>query len=170
MSDRLTAERLREVLFYDKETGLFTWLVTLSTKCPAGSVSGKGNRSNRYVYIKIDGRSYFAHRLAWLYVKGVWPTNQIDHRNTDSRDNRWDNLREATPSQNSSNTGLRSNNTSGLKGASWSSKANKWSGWIRIRGTAKWLGYFDTAEEAHAAYRKAADGLFGEFANYGVVQ
>lgn len=169
MSDRLTAERLREVLFYNEQTGLFTWHITLSNRAQAGEIAGR-SRSNGYVRISVDRHLYAAHRLAWLYVTGEWPKHQIDHINGVRHDNRWLNLREATSAQNKFNMGIRKNNTSGFKGVSWHAPRERWVAYIRIDGRTRNLGYYDSPYEAHEAYRRAADSLFGEFANYGVVQ
>src|SRR4029450_2313606 len=111
----LTAERLRELLDYDPETGDFTWKV--NRRCVrSGSVAGNVNCVDGYCYIGVDARRYHAHRLAWLYIKGAWPNDQIDHINGNKADNRFANLRQATHSQNQANGGRYSNNASGYNG------------------------------------------------------
>jgi hypothetical protein len=152
----LTAERLRELLDYDPETGIFT-----SRPRPLGRLN-KG-----YRHIQIEGRDYSAHRLAWFYVYGEWPPGQLDHKDT-HRDHNWiDNLRPATTSQNLANRRRYRNNASGLKGVSWHKSRKKWRAVIAKNGKYIHLGLFDTAETAHAAYLKKARELFGEYANGG---
>ncbi len=158
----ITTERLREVLAYDPDTGVFTWRVARGRQS-AGAVAGSLNGSG-YLLIRIDRRSYPAHRLAFVYMTGAWPENEIDHMNLDRADNRFENLREATHSQNMANGRRRSNNTSGLKGAHWRKRNRRWQAQIRVAGRKKHLGYFDTPEEANAAYREAATQHFGKFA------
>jgi hypothetical protein len=151
----LTAARLRELVDYDPETGAMTWRATGK---PAGSRHSRG-----YWQISIDGRKYLRHHLAFLYVLGRWATVEIDHINGDKTDDRIDNLREATRTQNSWNKGLTARNKSGLKGASWDSHNRRWRGQINVGGKMAYLGSFQTPEEAHAAYVEAARKLHGEF-------
>ena len=151
----LTAERLRELLHYDPETGVFTWRVNRGRTAKAGSQAGSPH--DGYVQITVDGREYKAHRLAWLYVHGVWPVGQIDHRFGIRNDNRIGELRDVTPSVNSQNQRIakRSNKSSGLLGAYWHNVSNKWMAHIGVAGKKIHLGMFDTAEAAHAAYIEA---------------
>jgi hypothetical protein len=102
----LTAERLRELLDYDPETGRFIWRKDHPTAkhIKAGSVAGTKNGRGYWV-IGVAGAKYVAHRLAWLYVTGEWPAHLVDHENGDRLDNRFANLREATDSQNNFNRG-----------------------------------------------------------------
>ena len=97
----LTINRLKEVLRYDAETGLFTWIVRTSNRVKIGSVAG--TLVCGYLSIHIDGERFQAHRLAWFYMKGNWPYAQLDHRNGVRSDNRWNNLREAPGSLNHEN-------------------------------------------------------------------
>lgn len=157
----LTADRLRELLDYDPETGVFTWRVSRSN-VHAGTTAGSAHRVMGYRLIRVDGHKYMAHRLAWLYTTGRWPLGEIDHINRDGLDNRIVNLRDASRSQNAGNQKRRTTNTSGLKGAS--PLRGKWQGKICVRGEQIYLGLFDTPEAAHAAYCAAAEKHFGEFA------
>jgi hypothetical protein len=159
----MTSERLRELLHYDPATGVFTRLVKTNRNVRVGDVAGWVNRRG-YRYISVDGRLYFAHRLAWLYVTGEWPADQIDHINGIPGDNRWANLRLATGSQNQANARKRADNTSGYKGICWHGPKRKWQARIWVNSRNKSLGYFDSPADAHAAYVVAAQHHFGSFA------
>lgn len=144
-----TVHRLKQLYEYNPESGLFT--ATSSRKqWSAGRVAGC---KDKYTMIYIDGKRYRAHRLAWLYMTGSFPNGQIDHLNGDKHDNRYCNLRIATPAENSQNIWkVRSDCVSGFKGVSWRERNKKWHATIRLDGRSKHLGYFGTAEEAHHAY------------------
>jgi len=159
----LTAKRLKNLLSYDPKTGVFCWIKRRGSNAPAGSVAGCITRRG-YRVIMIDHYQHLAHRLAWLHTHGRWPANQIDHINRDCADNRLVNLREATPAQNKANSPAPAHNTSGLKGAQFVSHVNRWQAAIVVAGRRKYLGRFATAEQAHAAYCRAAKEHFGEFA------
>jgi hypothetical protein len=157
-----TQARVKECLDYDPETGAFRWKIKPAGRNKIGSVAG-GVSSSGYWCIALDGNRFGAHRLAWLYVHGVLPPADIDHINCDRLDNRLANLRLATRSENMRNSrGLPS--ASGLKGAHWRAHRKPWRSSIRKDGKRLHLGCFATAEEAHAAYTKAATKLHGEFA------
>jgi len=158
----LTARRLQELLSYDPGTGLFTWKVTFS-RAKLGKVAGSFD-SDGYHKIQIDGRVYRGHRLAWLYMTGEWPESEIDHRDLDRSNNRWDNLRPATHSQNQMNT--RPRGVSGIKGVRWHGRDRVFRATIWLNGRAVQLGAFATAEAAAAAYAVAARQHFGEFARF----
>ena len=120
----------------------------------------------RYVRFADREKAYavHTHRIGWALHTGKWPARIIDHINRDPLDNRFVNLREATPSQNRANTPVAKWNKTGLKGASpW---GKRFRAQIRDNGKTVYLGMFDTPEEAHDAYRAASDRLFGEFARY----
>jgi HNH endonuclease/AP2 domain len=169
----LTAERLRELLDYNPETGIFTWRQrpgnTRGDKVfnsqfagkPAGTLHHTG-----YINIRIDDREYTAHHLVRLWVRGKWPETgyEVDHINLDKADNRFANLRHVTPSQNRTNRQRYSSNTSGKKGACFHKRLGKWQSRITHNGTHHHLGYFDSPESAHAAYSAAAAELHGRFA------
>lgn len=163
MSGIVTPERLREALDYNRETGLFTRKRS-GARWKAGQVAGNIRPNNGYVSIKIDKRLYLAHRLAWLYVYGVWPNGDLDHKDTIRTHNWISNLRPATRTQNNANTPRRRDNTSGLKGVTYISRDHIWRAQISIGGKQTYLGSFKTAEAAHAAYCKAAAEIFGKFA------
>lgn len=150
----LTAERLREVLAYDPETGIFRWKVSRPNGVKPGNIAGTSHKDG-YRYIKVLGSNWKAHRLAWLYVYGEWPKDVIDHINGESSDNRIANLRDVDRVVNAQNQrrAHKSNKSTGLIGA-----AKNWGQFragIRIGGKMKHLGNFKTPEEAHQAYLTA---------------
>ena len=150
---KITQERLKEVLFYDDETGIFTRKIALGCR-PAGSIVGTNMRG--YLNAQIDGRNYFLHRLAWLYVFGAMPEKQIDHKNGIKNDNRISNLREANNSQNGQNQRKPGKlNSSGFLGVSFHKKSGKWSARIAENKKTRNLGLFSAPEEAHRAYLTA---------------
>ncbi len=157
-ANELTAEKLRSILNYESETGIFTWKVSNSNRVKVGAVAGSPN-GHGYLCIKVLNRLYRAHRLAWLYVRGEWPKDQLDHINRDRSDNRIDNLREATNKQNLQNRSKSSTNTSGHTGIYWDKRASKWVAKIRHNQKLIHLGYFTDIEDAIAA-RKAAEKLY----------
>lgn len=161
----LTAERLREELVYDPDTGLFRRARDKGGGIKAGDRAG-GKNGAGYVFIRVDGVKYQAHRLAWLYVHGEWPPADVDHCNRVKSDNRIGNLRLATDQQNLMNVPKRITNTSGYKGVSFRNKKLKrpWRATIRLNGEQVELGWFATAEEAADVYRQAAIMHYGEFA------
>lgn len=159
---QLTTERLLVLLSYDAESGVFVWNSTRGRSAKAGDVAGTAHPRG-YVTIEIDGRAYLAHRLAWLFVHGCFPAEQIDHVNRDRADNRLCNLRPASHSQNMANRAHFKNNVSGFRGV-YRHSPNRWRAQIRKDGVLYRLGNFDTPEEAHAAYLKAADRIHGVFA------
>lgn len=111
------------------------------------------------------GTKVFAHRAAFAIQTGRWPDRLIDHRNGNKADNRWDNLREATDSQNQANTGPQKNNSVGLKGVTFDKQTGRWRASIMIQGTRRCLGRHDTKEQAKTAYDAAAKNHFKEFSN-----
>jgi hypothetical protein len=159
MEPRLTLARLRELMEYCPETGEFRWRVRRGGRAPAGSVAGSVE-GRGYTQIRIDGRHYMAHRLAWLWTFGRWPPAQIDHRDRDRSNNRISNLRKATNGQNNANGAGWS--ASGFKGVS--KVGGRWMARIRRDKRERYLGLFETPEEAHAAYCRAAADLHKDFA------
>jgi len=168
LDDPLTAAQLRARLDYIPSTGAFIWRYQPTARKEwnsryAGTRAGTLH-SEGYRQIQLYGRFYFAHRLAFLWMTGKWPPVWVDHRDTDRSNDAWTNLRPATYSQNARNSQLRSSNTSGFKGAYWDKHKGYWGAAIRANGPTRFLGYYDTAEKAAAAYIKAAKRLYGEFA------
>lgn len=165
MKADLTHQKVRELLHYDPATGQFRWRVNVGRygRVLAGTVAGT-KAKNGYVYIVIDRQRHLAHRLAWFYMNGEWPVQQIDHINNDRVDNAWSNLRPADQSENSCNGSLRTTNTSGYRGVSWSTEKRKWVASIVKNRKQFKLGYFSCKHEAYGAYCNAARKLHGEYA------
>lgn len=152
----LTHESLRQLLRYDPGTGVFHWLVTKGSKRPAGSVAGRPDVRRGDTIITIDGSAYRANRLAWFYMTGSWPVDEVDHKDTDYTNNRWWNLRDVAHAVNSQNSRkARVTNKTGLLGVHQCAATGRFRASITVRGKCKQLGRFDTPELAHAAYIRA---------------
>lgn len=165
VKEQLTAERLRELVIYDPETGIFTRRAK-RRHLKAGARLGCRPNAGGYFQIRLEGPLYYAHRLAWLYVNGDWPSRKIDHRDGDRANNRITNLRLATDKQNCQNARLRKSSKTGLKGVYFQGvvAARPYAAAIQTGIGKRYLGCFATPEEAHAAYAAAARLHFGEFA------
>jgi hypothetical protein len=150
----ITQQQLKDLLAYDLETGIFHWKVKPSKRFPAGMQAG--SNVHGYIRIHIKGKLYGAHRLAWLYVYGHHPSDQIDHINGNPSDNRISNLREADSVQNAQNRRRpQKNNSTGLLGVAYDKTKNRYRARIYINGKRTYIGKFKTPEEAHAAYIQA---------------
>lgn len=153
----LVQARLIELFLYDPLNGVFTRRVRcgrVAAGVAAGTVDPDG-----YVIVMIDGRNYRAHRLAYLYMLGVWPEHEIDHENRQRADNRWLNIRPATRKQNAENVSVRIDSTSGVRGVSWCSRTCKWRASIKHGYRQIWLGRHPTIEAATTA-RLRAEAVF----------
>lgn len=152
----ITHERLLKLFTYDEKSGVFTRRVATGRRgCHrAGELAGT-IQNHGYQVISIDKKRYMAHRLAWFYVRAVWPSGDLDHINGDKLDNRIANLREATRKQNMQNVRQHKHNTSGYKGVAWHSQRNKWRAYIFDSYRQIHLGLFDSREAAYAARLKA---------------
>lgn len=165
----LTAEYVRSILDYDPKTGIFRWKYrnnapqAVNTRW-AGMVAGR-KASNGYWDISINYKRYQSHRLAWLYMTGEWPKEEIDHKDLGKANNKWQNLRQATHGENSRNVRKKINNTSGYKGVRLFSLRNyrAYQARITVNGKVFYLGYFNSAEKAYVAYCKAAKKYHGNF-------
>jgi hypothetical protein len=148
----MTPDYLRSHLAYDPETGIFRWHVRRRGIRPDSDVAGY-QAPDRRCYVTIDGVRYFAHRLAWFYVHGRWPSVAIDHIDGDPSNNRLANLREATLSQNQHNqrSGARKG-TSRYLGVHWAARRSNWVASIKHQGKTIYIGAFPTEEAAAAAY------------------
>lgn len=160
----LTQARLKELLHYCPALGLFWWKERAGSKGWNTRFAGEiaGNRTPKgYARITIDGKRYFAQRLAFLYMTGSFPADEVDHANGWRLDNAWSNLREATSSQNKANRKVRS--VTGFKGV-YLEPSGRYVARAAKDGVNERLGTFDTPEEASAVYERRALELHGQFA------
>lgn len=156
MNSMLTVERLKNFVSYDPETGIFIRLIGSGTS-KAGDIAGSLDESG-YLRFRVDGKKYRAHRLAYFYMTGEWPKGEIDHKNGNRSDNRWSELRDGDRFQNQQNQRKASiASTTGLLGAS--RHKTKFMAQIRVGGTTKYIGLFETPDLAHAAYVNAKRAL-----------
>lgn len=160
---KITREQIMAAVDYDPVSGIFTWkwregIISQVNACHAGKPAGKVG-TDGYMKITISRRGYMAHRLAFVIMTGRWPSDDIDHENLNKSDNRWENLREATISQNHGNIPGRSKK--GLPKGVWKSD-NKFTAAIKQNGKNVYLGNYFTPEEAHEAYMVAARKYYGD--------
>jgi len=158
----VSQQELKTIVHYDPETGLFTWLSNRGGKAFAGSVAGSVNRRG-YVELTIACRKWLAHRLAWYYMHGAVPV-AVDHINGNRQDNRLENLREVTRSENQCNRGVLANNTSGYAGVSWHKKSKAWVVRLMKNGKSHMIGYFKDLELAGLVASEARSLYHGTFA------
>jgi len=154
----LTADKLRKILKYDPATGLFEWLQPSPGRklgAPIGKVVG-----DWYVQLMIGGKNYKGHRLAWLYMTGNWPQQEIDHKDRDRRNNAWANLRLVSHKQNAENVAVRRHSSSQVKGVYWDKVRRKWEAYITHNKRRKHLGRFVLLSDAILARSKAEQKLF----------
>jgi len=156
-------DELRAALSYNPITGHFTWRYQVSYKCKAGTRAGCNQREG-YRTIGFRRKIFREHKLAWFFVHGEWPPAGyvVDHINRDGFDNRIENLRLATVSENLRNTGAQRNNSLGIKGVRLS--CGLYSAEITVNYVKHYLGRFETPQKAAAAYAAAAARLHGDFA------
>jgi hypothetical protein len=150
----LTQDQVKSLFHYDADNGILKWRVNNGVNVLAGDIAGCKNHHG-YTVIRFKKKSYQAHRLAWLYVYGNVPTQQIDHINRDRSDNRLINLRLATPSLNNQNKQIQRNNTSGCKGVSYHKKNKKWVSHIGINNKKNRIGQYENISDAIQARRIA---------------
>jgi hypothetical protein len=179
----ITAEIVRKLLDYDPDTGALTWRARSIDMFSngkygrarsrsawnarwAGAVAGRPNTWG-HLQIGIYGRRYLSHRLAWLWMTGEWPTNTVDHKDMDPSNNRWENLRLATMSQQNMNQRPGKNNTSGVRGVSYNRLRDKHLVQIRAGGKRVFLKEFDNFIEAVESANAARAEAHGEFAHVG---
>lgn len=158
----LTLKRLKELLHYDPETGIWTWLVN-RRRAKKGMIAGSTMHGYRQIVIEYE--PYLGHRLAWFYMTGTWPEYEIDHIDRNRSNDRWSNLRQATVKQNQSNKTKPKHNTSGHKGVRW--EYNGYRARITVNGKLLHLGTFKTLDKAAEAYLNAAKKYYGEYASAG---
>lgn len=170
----ITQERLKHLLSYDSETGVFTRRTTYKRWREgriAGGPGGDGKKGRPYWVILIDGRRYFAQQLAWLYVHGEWH-KEFDHKDRNGRNNAISNLRPCTRGPNNVNTQRSAIPISGFRGVSFNQygrngkeRRKQFQAKIGVNKRVISLGYYESAEDAHKVYVKAAQRYYGEFAD-----
>lgn len=155
---KLTQKLLKEILRYEPDTGYFYWLKQLSNRAPVGSRCKR--MAKGYISIRIAGKNYQGHRLAWLYMEGYWPEHEIDHINRDRLDNRWVNLRHVTHKFNSTNIPIKSNNKTGIPGV-FEHKTKRSAPGYMVRIRREYLGFFDNFDDAvKARWNAEKDHVF----------
>lgn len=148
----MNQELLKELLDYNPETGKFYWKVSKMWQISVGDEAGTLHKKE-CIHIKINQKSYRAHRLAWLYMYGTWPKNMIDHINGDATDNRITNLRDVTNGENQRNR--KSHRNGRLPGTTWHKYKKLWMATAFINNKSKFIGYYDTEIEAYNASQEA---------------
>lgn len=159
----LDAAAAHRLFTYDPETGVLRRKEATTGNARAGDAAGHLDAKG-YIKVCVLGKPRGAHQIVWLMMTGEWPPALIDHKNRNTSDNRWSNLRLASYGQNSANRGLGKNSGSGFKGVTLQRKHGTFKAAIKVNGKNIHLGCFTTAEEAHAAYASAATMYFGEYA------
>lgn len=162
-----TVAQLRQLLTYDPDTGVLTWRRRQGpywrrwNKMYAGKTAG-GPTPDGYIFLKIFGVSFAAHRVIWKMVTGRWP-KCVDHWNGVRHDNRWENLRSGSRQMNQRNQGMHKSNTSGRTGVSWNRFTDKWVAQIGMCGRSHYLGSYDNFEDAveARAVSEKANGFTG---------
>jgi hypothetical protein len=155
----MTAEDLRKVLEYNPISGIFVWIKKISKKIVLGSRAGTISDAG-YRIISIEGKKYREHRLAYLYMTGHWPERDIDHKDRNRANNKWNNLRNASRSQNGINS-MRSNES--IYGRGVYLKDGRFVSHCRVDGEYHHIGSFDTAEAAKVAYEEYTKENHNEF-------
>lgn len=159
-------DEIRRVLDYCPDTGVFTRKVKVRYGLLPGSVAGSiltDRNGRRYIHISFRGKKYLAHRLAFVWM-GVPLPPTVDHIDGNGENNAWNNLREATAAQNAWNSSGKKINKTGLKGVKSHENGRGYRGYLYANGKEHYLGYFKSPEEAHAAYRVAAEKYHGDYA------
>lgn len=160
--NKITQKELKLLLTYSPMTGKFVWNVSRRGHAKKGAFAGTLSLKDGYIYLKVSQRRYVAHRLAFLYMTGTWPKDKMDHINHVRNDNRWENLRECSSSQNNSNR-VPVGGSSRYKGVCID-KNNKWLARVTLNNKTAYVGHYDCEHEAALAYNKKASELHGEFA------
>lgn len=153
----LTQDYLKSIFSYDPKTGIFVRIKNIAS-AKIGDIAGRLD-STGYVQISVKGKRYMAHRLAWLYMTGSWPSDEIDHINRIRHDNRFINLREVTSAQNNWNYPISRHNTSGATGVSYDKFHKKYKASIRAHNKQYHIGYYDNIDDAKLAYNQKKQQL-----------
>lgn len=160
-------DKLQQLFIYEPDTGLLFWRVQYTNRVRPGMRAGKRHPLSGYMNVTIDKKTYPVHRVGWALHYKMDPPLYIDHRDTQRANNRIANLRRATKAQNSGNSRRSQHNTTGFKGVHFTKARKLFVANIRIDDRLKFLGYYKTAEAAHAAYCKAGRAAWGAYFNPG---
>lgn len=160
----MNKSELDKVLRYDAETGIFYWIESRG-RAKAGTAAGSLT-DRQYIAIGLNGRYYLAHVLAWLTTTGEMPGSQLDHKDTNRSNNRFDNLRLSTQLENTYNRSMMSNNKSGVKGVHWHNFSQRWRAVIGVNGKKIQVGTFESIDLAKKAIDKAREEHHKEFARH----
>lgn len=175
MNQLPSVDYLHQCFTYNPESGVLTWKVrprdhfasewswTVFNKTWAGNETGTPSKHG-YLKVCLNGKTLLAHHIVWCLCTGDWSTTELDHIDGVPQNNRIENLRQATDSQQAINRGKPKNNTSGFKGVYWHQPANRWYAQITKEGKTKHLGFFDNPEQAHLVRLVAAEQIHGEYA------
>jgi hypothetical protein len=159
---KIPKDKLISWFSYNPDTGLFYRKVQAHYRWKVGDLAGS-QKSVGYIQLWVDGKSVYAHRAAYVFMRGDWPPTGVDHINGDKKDNRWSNLRLATCSENGMNAKQKLG-ASGIRGVVFCPSARKYRAQIYIRRKRKTIGYFDNIADAQEARKRAEDELHEEFA------
>jgi len=165
MIEAMKQEDVKHWLWYQPATGVFRWRYgSHNRKVKPWDIAGRFDDKG-YVNITLRGKTYKAHRLAWLYMTGHFPSSLLDHKNRNKSDNRFENLRQANKTQNNWNTSIRSDNKSGIKGVHFCKTWQRWIASVRVNGVRHHVGRFATIEEAQKSVTEFRSKHHGEYAN-----
>ena len=139
-------EKTKQILNYNPETGDFTY-IQKRKRMNIGDKAGALNKAG-YIQLNLFGKVYAAHRVAFLYMIGSWPVGVVDHKDTNTSNNKWSNLRDVTKTVNNRNKNIQKNNKSGVTGVSWNTREKRWVATICVESKSLCLGYFKFFEDA----------------------
>lgn len=165
----MNIEQLKQTFDYNPNTGELKRKIKTSNSAEVDAPVGNRRKSYGHMVTKFEGKSQKVHVICWMIFHGkeVPEGYVIDHRNCNTADNRIENLRLATPSQNAHNASKRKDNSSGYKGVSFFKPRSKWRGYVAHNKRTICVGYFDTPEQANEAVMAKREELHGKFANHG---
>lgn len=164
----LTQATLKELVHYNPDTGIFTWKNSTLRRTAGAEIGSEFEApcGKKYRHVRVLNTMYLVHRLAFVYITGSFPLEDVDHENGNGTDNRWDNIRDVPRIENTRNRKLNHNNKSGCSGVTWYPRYNKWLARIGMKGEKITLGYFTELSDAVSA-RKQAEIDYGFHVNHG---
>lgn len=159
----LSHKHVKECFHYEPSSGKLTWKISKARCVKIGQEAG-WMRSDGYRQVEVDGTKFLVHRLIYFFIEGKFPPKEIDHIDGNKSNNRWNNIRACSRSENMSNAGPRRNNKLGIRGVYYDPKRRRYITRIRKGCTKKYIGSFKTKEEAARAYQEEQSKIFGEYA------